>query len=118
MFNSIHASWITMKNTTSNNQRSKTIFLAIAFLSGLVMSLSIMGILDKQQAFSVEQKYVDLMNSYVANVTQEMMKTDGMMIDLYVDNVTEQICASANDSCATATATVGAGAGAYVKAEA
>ena len=104
MFNSIHDAWITMKNTTSNNQRSKTIFfLAIAFLSGLVMSLSIMGILDNQQAFSVEQKYVDLMNSYVHNVTQEIMKTDGMMMDLYVDNVTEQICSStANDSCPAA----------------
>ena len=96
MFNSIHDAWITMKNT--NN---KTI-LAIAAISGLVMSLSIMGILDNQQAFSVEQKYVDLMNSYVQNVTEQIMKTDGMMIDIYVDNVTEQICASVNTSCPAA----------------
>lgn len=88
-----------MKNI--NNSNNKTI-LGIAFLSGLVMSLSIMGIFDVQKAFSVEQKYVDLMNSYVQNVTQEIMKTEGMMIDIYVDNVTEQICDSSNNDCNTA----------------
>lgn len=102
-----------MDNYPTNN---KTI-LTIAAISGLVMALSLMGVVDK--AFSVEQKYTDLMDSYVANVTEQIMKTEGMMIDIYVANVTEQICASAaNISCATATATVGAGAGVFVKAEA
>lgn len=43
------------------------------------------------ESFAVEQKYIDLMDSYVKNVTDQIMDTEGIAISNYVSYINETL---------------------------
>jgi hypothetical protein len=43
------------------------------------------------ESFAVEQKYTDLMDSYVKNVTDQIMDTEGIAISNYVSYINETL---------------------------
>lgn len=43
------------------------------------------------ESFAVEQKYIDLMDSYVKNVTDQIMDTEGIAISNYVEYINQTI---------------------------
>lgn len=43
------------------------------------------------ESFAVEQKYIDLMDSYVKNVTDQILDTEGIAISNYVEYINQTI---------------------------
>ena len=43
------------------------------------------------ESFAVEQKYIDLMNSYVKNVSEQILDTEHIAISNYVDYINQTI---------------------------
>lgn len=43
------------------------------------------------ESFAVEQKYIDLMDSYVENVTEQIMDTEHIAISNYVNYINQTI---------------------------
>lgn len=60
-------------------------FLIIGAIA-LVLTFSLVD-----ESFAVEQKYIDLMDSYVKNVTDQIMDTEGIAISNYVDYINQTI---------------------------
>lgn len=54
-----------------------TVLIATPFLTG--------------ESFAVEQKYIDLMNSYVENVTDQIMDTEHIALSNYVNYINQTI---------------------------
>ena len=42
-------------------------------------------------SFAVEQKYIDLMDSYMKNVTDQILDTEGIALSNYVDYINQTI---------------------------
>ena len=43
------------------------------------------------ESFAVEQKYIDLMDSYIENVTEQIMDTEHIAISNYVNYINQTI---------------------------
>ena len=60
-------------------------FLIIGAIA-LVLTFSLVG-----ESFAVEQKYIDLMNSYYKNVSSQILDTEHIAISNYVDYINQTI---------------------------
>ena len=62
---------------------NKTILIAAAVL---IVAPFLTG-----ESFAVEQKYIDLMNSYYKNVSSQILDTEHIAISNYVDYINQTI---------------------------
>lgn len=65
---------------------NKILFLTIAAAVLIVAPFLTVG-----ESFAVEQKYIDLMNSYYKNVSDQILDTEGIAISNYVEYINQTI---------------------------
>lgn len=61
----------------------KQIFLVIA--TAIILTSAV------QTSFAVEQKYIDLMDSYYKNVSDQILDTEGIALSNYVEYINQTI---------------------------
>lgn len=61
------------------------------FISILAIVIILSGTFAIQESFAVEQKYIDLMNSYYKNVSDQILDTEGIAISNYVEYINQTI---------------------------
>lgn len=57
----------------------------------LIITAAIILTFAAGESFAVEQKYIDLMDSYVKNVTDQILDTEGIAISNYVEYINQTI---------------------------
>lgn len=82
-----------------SRNRIDMINVALVFLAGLVVG-AILGyvLFGLPSAHGVDANTSMFMNAYVQNVTNQIMQTEGNMIDMYIANVKPDICSTLNNT--------------------
>ena len=56
-----------------------------------IAAVILCGAFAVDESFAVEQKYIDLMDSYMKNVTDQILDTEGIAISNYVEYINQTI---------------------------